>query len=219
MNSPVTSGTEPNRMTIVCHLSEDREKNKIWQYTSIEGEKTFNIIRISQVEDAIKRSKKTPAFTQITEVRNLGGLAGQLRQISQIYDFPNPPQPEKLENEGETIDIWKLTGILQQTHFDNLLKRFGGLDKKKRYPPELPSDIELWVGQADGFPYKIRYLNRPSEKSEKRTQLFQSSYFNVILNGEAIPAVRFATFDQGEYPEGIFSSQDITNTFIRSLGL
>jgi hypothetical protein len=41
----------------------------------------------------------------------------------------------------------------------------------------------------------------------------------VILDGEEIPAVRFATFDQGEYLEGVFGFQDITASFIKSLGL
>jgi hypothetical protein len=217
-NIPAVPGSEPNRMTVVCHLSEDREQNQIWQYMSIEGEKTFNIIKISPVENAIKQSKKEPRFTQISEVRNLGGLAGQLRQIDRFYEFPAPAQPETLE-EGGSIAVWKITGVLRPTYFDNLIKEFGGLDKKKRYPPVFPSDIEIWIGCHDEFPYKIRYLNRPSEKSVKRTLLLQSSYFNVILDGEEIPSIRFATFEQGEYLEGVFGFQDITTSFIQSLGL
>ncbi|MDR1270583.1 MAG: hypothetical protein LBK82_13760, partial [Planctomycetaceae bacterium] len=162
-NVPAVPGSEPNRMTVVCHLSEDREQNQIWQYMSIEGEKTFNIIKISPVENAIKQSKKEPRFTQISEVRNLGGLAGQLRQIDRFYEFLTPAQAETLE-EGESIAVWKITGVIRPTYFDSLIKQFGGLDKKKRFPPVFPSDIEIWIGRNDGFPYKIRYLNRPSEK-------------------------------------------------------
>ncbi|MDR2115184.1 MAG: hypothetical protein LBP87_02260 [Planctomycetaceae bacterium] len=217
-NVPASPGSEPNRMTVVCHLSEDREQNQIWQYTSIEGEKTFNIIKISPVENAIKQSKKEPRFTQISEVRNLGGLAGQLRQIDRFYEFVAPAQPETLE-EDDSILVWKITGTIRLNYFDDLIKQFGGLDKKKRYPQDFPSDIEIWIGRNDGFPYKIRYLNRPSEKSSKRTLLLQSSYFNVILDGEAIPSVRFATFEQGEYLDGVFGFQDITASFIQSLGL
>jgi hypothetical protein len=217
-NVPATPGSEPNRMTVVCHLSEDREQNQIWQYMSIEGEKTFNIIKISPVEKAIKQSKKEPRFTQISEVRNLGGLAGQLRQIDRFYEFSVPAQSETL-SEGGSIDVLKIVGVLRPVHFDTLINQFGGLDKKKKYPPTFPSDIEIWLGRQDGFPYKIRYLNRPSEKSARRSVLLQSSYFNVILNGEEIPSVRFAAFDQGEYLEGVFGFQDITTAFIKSLGL
>ncbi|MDR2441041.1 MAG: hypothetical protein LBE12_16900 [Planctomycetaceae bacterium] len=217
-NVPTAPGSEPNRMTVVCHLSEDREQNQIWQYLSIEGEKTFNIIKISPVENAIKRSKKEPRFTQISEVRNLGGLAGQLRQIDRFYEFIVPALPETLE-EDSSIVVWKITGVVRPNYFDSLIGQFGGLDKKKKYPPNFPSDVEIWIGRNDGFPYKIRYLNRPSEKSTKRSLLLQSSYFNVILDGEEIPAVRFATFDQGEYLEGVFGFQDITASFIQSLGL
>ncbi|MDR2757644.1 MAG: hypothetical protein LBC20_18290 [Planctomycetaceae bacterium] len=217
-NIPTTPGSEPNRMTVVCHLSEDREQNQIWQYISIEGEKTFNIIKISPVEKAIKQSKKEPRFTQISEVRNLGGLAGQLRQIDRFYEFITPALPETLE-EDNSIVVWKIIGVVRPNYFDGLINQFGGLDKKKRYPPNFPSDIEIWIGRNDGFPYKIQYLNRPSEKSTKRSFLLQSSYFNVILDGEEIPSVRFATFEQGEYLEGVFGFQDITTSFIQSLGL
>ncbi|MDR1963624.1 MAG: hypothetical protein LBQ50_07575 [Planctomycetaceae bacterium] len=217
-NIPTAPGSEPNRMTVVCHLSEDREQNQIWQYRSIEGEKSFNIIKIAPVENAIKQSKKEPRFTQISEVRNLGGLAGQLRQIDRFYEFSTPAQTETFEEDGSIV-VWKIAGVLRQAYFEDLLKQFGGLDKKKKYPPDFPSDIEIWIGSHDGFPYKIRYLNRSSEKSVKRFLLLQSTYFNVILDGEEIPSVRFATFEQGEHLEGVFGFQDITAAFIKSLGL
>ncbi|MDR3199170.1 MAG: hypothetical protein LBU34_14985 [Planctomycetaceae bacterium] len=217
-NIPTAPGSEPNRMTVVCHLSEDREQSQIWQYKSVEGEKTFNIIRISPVERAIKESKREPRFTQISEVCNLGGLAGQLRQIDRFYEFTALAQPATLDEDG-SIEVWKIAGVLRPQHFDGLVKQFGGLDKKGQYPVDFPSDIEIWIGYGDGFPYKIRYLNRPSEKSAKRKLLLQSSYFNVLMNGEEIPLVRFAAFEQGEQLEGVFGFKDITDLFIESLGL
>ncbi|MDR0338318.1 MAG: hypothetical protein LBI18_14675 [Planctomycetaceae bacterium] len=217
-NIPAVPGSEPNRMTVVCHLSEDREQNQIWQYISIEGEKAFNIIKISPVENAIRKSKREPRFSQISEVRNLGGLAGQLRQIDRFYEFTTPAQPEMLE-EGGSFVVWKIAGVIRPSYFDSLMNQFGGLGKKKKYPLDFPSDVEIWIGRQDGFPYKIRYLNRPSEKSVKRSLLLQSSYFNVILDGEEIPVIRFAAFEQGEHLEGVFGFQDVTASFIQSLGL
>ncbi|MDR0869934.1 MAG: hypothetical protein LBN39_03995 [Planctomycetaceae bacterium] len=210
---PAAPGSERNRMTLVCHLDTDREKNQIWQYTSIEGTKTLNAIKISLLEDAVKRSGKLPYFGSVSEVRNLGGLAAQLKQLAVFYDF------DTLQKDTGKDNVWKITGAVRKEHFDKLIARFGGIDKKKRYPSDFPSDAEIWIGRDDFFPYKIIYYNRPSENSPKRNILYRSSYFNTKLNSTEIPPEMFATFEEGEYPDGVFGLLDITAVVIRSLGL
>lgn len=216
---PLAPGTDPNRMTVVCHISRDRDKSQIWQYMSIEEKKELRIIRIPRLENAIRQSAKGQQYFSIGEVRNLGGMAGVLRQIDRFYEFAVAPIKERLEG-SESVAVWKLTGTVRKEHYDALLKQFGGLGKKGKLPSDFPSDIELYVGQDDFFPYKIRYLNRPMESSKKRLPLSETSYFNVILNGEEIPEGNFALFNEnGEYPEGVFDFQDDTTRFIQSLGL
>lgn len=214
---PVAPDSEPNRMTLVCHLDENRAKNQIWQYTSIEGKKSFDIIRVSSLEDAIKRSKKELLFGPVSSVKNLGGLAAQLRQLAYFYDFKMLKSEEKNGTPAE--NVWKITGSIKPELFEKTIARFGGVNEKKQYPSDFPSDTEIWFGKDDFFPHKIIYHNRPSEQSPKRVLLYQASYFNVELNGREIPASQFSTFEQGEYPDGVFGFTDITTAVIRSLGL
>jgi hypothetical protein len=89
---------DPNRMTLVCHPSEDREKNRIERYTSVEGVKTFSTIDLGKLEEKLRNAGHTAqnntensmVFAQISEVRYLGGLAGMMRQIARTYEFDAP---------------------------------------------------------------------------------------------------------------------------------
>ena len=214
MNPPTANGSKPNRMTLVCHPSEDRDKNQIRRYTYIEGFESFSTIDLTKLEEKIKAANKEAVFAQVNEVRNLGGLAGTMRQIFRFYEFSAPTQ-ENLQDE-ETVPTLKLTGTLKNIYHKELLTPFGGLNKKEQYPADFPSDIEVWLGRHNDFPYKIRYLRRLSEKSSQKEPLFQETFYKVSLNGTPIPASRFAPLSP---PEGILTVKDDTDDFIKTLGL
>ena len=212
--APSSNDAEANRMTIVCLASDDGDEHRIEQRTSIEGVKEYSTIDLKKFEDRLKLTKSEIFFRQASEVRNLGGLAGMMRQISRFYEFSAPTQ-ENLQDE-ETVPTWKLIGTLKKIYHQDLLTQFGGLDKKGQYPANFPSDIEVWIGRHNDFPYKIRYLRRTSEKSEQKKLLFQELFCKVVLNGPPIPATRFTPLT---VPEDVFSMPDKTDDFIRKLGL
>ena len=214
MNTPMAGNTEPNRMTLVCHLSEHGGRNEITRYTSVEGVQSFSTIDLTRLEERLRAANLATVFAQVSEVRNLGGLAGAMRQIGRFYEFTAPTQ-EMLQDE-EPVATWKLTGTLRSIYHNELLSRFGGLDRRGRYPSDFPSDIEIWIGRHNDFPYKVRYLRRISENSSQKELLYQETFFNVILNGTPLPAARFAPLT---IPHGILTVQDNTDVFIRTLGL
>ena len=212
MNSLKASDAELNQMTLVCY--EDGGSHQIDRYTAIEGVKSGSTIDLKRIEEHLKAANREIFFSQASEVRNLGGLAGMMRQIIRFYEFSLPTQ-ENLQD-GEMIPTLKLTGTLRGIHRKELLTRFGGLDEKGQYPKDFPSNIELWLGRHNDFPYKIRYLRRTSEKSEQKTLLFQESFYKVSLNGTPIPASKFTPLP---FPEDVFSVQDDTENLIKALGL
>lgn len=217
MNAPMASDAELNQMTLVCHISENGERHQIDQYTSIEGVKSGSTIDLKKLEERIKAANQQIAFSQVSVVRNLGGLAGMMRQISRFYEFL-PPTQDKLRDE-ETIPAWKLTGTLQNRHRQELLSRFGGLNKQGHYPADFPSDIEIWLGRHNDFPYKIRYLRRTSEKSEQKELLFQESFYKVVLNETPFLPFTDLKFAPLKFPEDVFSVRDDTEKYIKELGL
>jgi len=214
VNTPAGNDLAPNQMTLVCRVSADGGTRQIEQYTFIEGTKLFRTIDLNRLEDRLKTAQREVFFSQVSEVRNLGGLTGKMRQISRFYEFALPAQ-EDLQEE-ETIPALKLIGTLRRVYHKELLTQFGGLDKQGRYPSDFPSDIELWLGRHNDFPYKIRYLRRTSEKSEQKTLLLQESYYNVVLNGPPIPDSKFSELTVSD---DVVRKTDETDTFIRALGL
>ena len=213
LNTPMVSTAEPNRMTLVCRPDMNGERSQVECRISIEGVISFSTIDLTRLERRLQGTNRELFFAHVSEVRNLGGLAGKMRQISRFYEFSLLGQ-ENLQDE-ETIPTLKLTGRLRSILHAEMLARFGGLDGRGYYPADFPSDIELWLGRHNAFPYKIRYLRRISVNSEQKELLFQESFSNVVLNGTPIPASKFAPLTP---PEGVFVV-DETDDFIRRLGL
>lgn len=166
----------------------------------------------------MRQSPKKVQFRTTGEVWNFGGIVGTLRQIEQFYEIVG--EAEEVEwTSGEKGTAWKISGTLKKSHFDRILGAMGGVGKKGRYPSNLPSDIEIYIGKNDMFPYKIRYLNRKTEQSPPSHMLMELTYFDVLLDGDPILEYRFTTFDNGELPEGVFRMEDITTSFIQNLRL
>lgn len=217
MNPPKPRDTEPNRMTRVSYVSEDGNKHQIDSYTAIGGTKSGDTLDLKKLEERLKAANKEGEFRHVSEVRHLGGLAGMMRQVSNFYEFSSPTQ-ENLQDE-ETIPVWKLMGTLKSIHRKSLLEKFGGLDTKGHYPLDFPSDIEIWFGRHNDFPYKIRYLRRVSERSAQKTLLFQESFYKVLLNNTPILDTGVnSPFAPLKFPNDVFV-RDITDSFIMTLGL
>ncbi|MDR3232501.1 MAG: hypothetical protein LBT46_02325 [Planctomycetaceae bacterium] len=216
MNSQPDAKSDVNRMTLVCHIDpNDKEKSVIEKYTSIEGTKQYSSVNIAKLEERLKSANQEMVFAQISEVRNLGGLAAMIRQISRFYEFSEQVVQENLTG-SETIPAVKLAGTLKSVYYKELLQQCGGLDKKGRHPADFPSDVDVWLGRHNNFPYQIRYSNRPLPNSKTKTRLLQETYNHVIINGEMIPDVKF---ERLKVPDDVFSMQDDTDNFLRSLGL
>jgi hypothetical protein len=229
--------TEPNRIILVCYPNRKDSKNgNIWQFKSINGNKTLHQININMVETAIKKSQENKLkareqrqvpnrgeqitkadslmFPQVGMLWNVGGMTGVLSQIDRFYEFTELPKTETIDD----IKVLKLVGSLRQVYFDFLLQNHGGLDENNRYPSNLPCDIEVYIGVNNLFPSKIRYLNRKTKNSKPVNLLVEINYGDIIINGDQIPEHRFSTF-QNEVPAGVSKIDSCTEQYIKSLGL
>ncbi|MCL2743346.1 MAG: hypothetical protein FWE67_05800 [Planctomycetaceae bacterium] len=222
MDNPAKPGAEPNRSVVVCQCAPVREEGKVWFYQTIEGTKSYRYVQLAELENAVIRSRQQQKYPMISVIRQLGGLAGTLSELAFNFDLDGEAKPDVInntvtndENTGKE-NVWKITGKLKKSQFDNMLKQMGGVNKKKQYPPELLTDIEICLRQDNLFPARIRHLHRNSEEALPETVLMEIVYHGIKLNGEVIPEYRFAMAK----PDGVFKlPEDITTQFIRSLGL
>jgi len=215
--TPTTPGSERNSLTVICHPTSDRDVGRLWKYRSIEGVKSVQYVNLAKLEDAVRQRGRQSLIGNVGETKNLGGLSGTLKQIARFYGFADSPG-ETVMDGGESRPVWKIVGTLRSEFEESMTKAFGGLEKKtNNFPNQMPTDIEIFIGVDDAFPYKIEYRNRPKADSSKRTVLTRIVYSDVSLNGEPIPELKFSAFDKGNLPEGVYQTDDITEQVIRSI--
>jgi hypothetical protein len=216
MNSQQESTSDVNRMTLICHIDKnDKENCVVEKFTSVEGVKRFSSINIAKLEERLKAANQEKVFVQIGEVRHLGGIAAMVRQINRYYDFSPEVIMENLTG-SETIPTVRLSGTLKNAYYKELLEHFGGLDKKGRHPPDFPTDVDVWIGRHNDFPYQVCYFNRQSPQSNAKKTLLQETYQHVIMNGDPIPDLKF---ERLKVSDEVFTLKDDTDSFMRSLGL
>ncbi|GHT14847.1 hypothetical protein FACS1894170_12160 [Planctomycetales bacterium] len=216
MNSQQESTSDVNRMTLICHIDKnDKDNCVIEKFTSVEGVKRFSSINIAKLEERLKAANQENVFVQIGEVRNLGGIAAMVRQIKRYYDFSPEVTMENLTG-SETIPTVKLSGTLKNAYYKELLEHFGGLDKKGLHPSDFPTDVNIWIGRHNDFPYQVCYFNRQSPQSNVKKPLLQETYQHVLMNGDPIPDLKF---ERLKVSDEVFTLKDDTDSFLRSLGL
>ncbi|MDR3109968.1 MAG: hypothetical protein LBU65_09845 [Planctomycetaceae bacterium] len=214
LNFPLSSseslGKGLNKMTVIC------DKEIVWQYISIENNTWLNKIDINKVLDAIKKSPKKSKFSTVGGITGLGGLGGLVRSIRDNYVFTNEPVDFLLK--GKTpLKVWKISGTMQPDLRGRLETELGKTKEQTIFPSHLPTDVEIYVGQDDDFPYRVHYYNTPDPNHpQTRTSITQLVFFDVLINDGTIPSYLFkSSFDQNNTS----GQNDITDDFIKSLGL
>lgn len=198
-----------NKMTVLC------DGNYVWHYTSIEETNQFHMIRIEQVLAAIKKSKKKPYYSSVGGIAGLGGLGGMLQSINENYVLTTEPEDFLLRGKA-SLKVWKLVGSMNSELRKELESQLGRKEEETSFSSHLPTDIELYLGQDDLFPYRIHYYNVPDPKRpQRRTLVTQLVFCDVIFNDGTIPDYLFTTFEKN----GGSAPVDVTGNFIKSLGL
>lgn len=195
-------GAEANEMTIVCNA------RSVSHYTAIEGEKRLERIVVKDLDQAIRESKTISLPYSISGIGGLGGLAGMVKKLPAYYDFPEPPQAFVLEGK-EPLAIWKLSGKLKAEWQKNL-------QQAQNQPQQIPTEIEIFLGRDDLFPYRIHYSSLSGAKSPS-VPVAKIVFSDILFGGEVAPLFRFETFER-DLPQGVVL-EDVTENYLRSLGI
>lgn len=198
-----------NEIRIVC------DANRINRFQSIEGIRTLAYINVDAVLDAVKRSPRKAEYASLGEMGGIGGISGVIDYLKNVYEFEESAQESFLKSKPP-LPVWKLAGKLRRAQLDMHLTRLGWSENSKEpFPSHLPTEIEIFLGKDDYFPYRIHYYNT-SPRNGKKNLITQLVFCDVITNEGDIPDYQFTI---NNLPKGIGVPVDMTAEYINSLGL
>ncbi len=203
---------EPNTLISVC------DRRYVWKYTSMTGEKpSLERIDVERLKKAIALGGQAEKYRRIQGIPATGGLAGTLRQLENFYVFDLPPEEPML---GGQIAAWRLKGRLRSDQKKRMTERLHqnsespNETKKKPRPEQIATDIVIFLGKDDLFPYRLEYYRRVSEKQELGEPFLTMEIFEVRLDGEGIPSSIFHYL-----PGENIHPHNLTDEFIEKLKL
>ena len=148
----------------------------------------------------------------------LAGLERLIEGLGATFHF------ERIEaGQLDTLPVWIATGTWRSEMLMSVSKDLADqaasgqpLDLKK-LPPQMPEEVQLFVGQEDMFPYRIEYRRRPTKQGRgealgEMAPMLIVEFYEVRLN-EPIGAQNFV------YQPGNAEIADATANFIKSIGV
>jgi hypothetical protein len=148
----------------------------------------------------------------------LAGMTRLIEGLGATFRF------EKIEaGQLDTLPVWIATGAWRPEPLTSVSKDLADqvangqpLDLKK-LPPQMPEEVQLFVGQEDMFPYRIEYRRRPTKQGRgeaigEMAPILIVEFYEVRLN-EAIGPQNFV------YQPGNAEIADATANFIKSMGV
>jgi hypothetical protein len=148
----------------------------------------------------------------------LAGLERLIEGLAASYHF------ERIEaGKLDTLPVWIATGTWRPETLVSVSKDLADqatngqpLDLKK-LPPQMPEEVQLFIGQEDMFPYRIEYRRRPQKQGKGEAigdmaPILIVEFYEVRLN-ETIGPQNFV------YQPGNAEIADATANFIKSMGV
>lgn len=138
---------------------------------------------LNQIADDANRDPVPYAGTP-TQWLGMGGLPGLLDQLAVLFDFEAP----ETVTLGD-IPMWRVRGTWKPGRLKPLLSHY--IDSSSlnpeidwdRLPPQLPRDVELYLGQDDflpRFPYRIVFHRHRESEPMLNLELHQVKRLNQI---------------------------------------
>jgi hypothetical protein len=218
-NEPSTENQEENLLDIVC------DKNTLWTYTQIEGEKKLTELKLGEMAAILIQAcdnedeRKRLALNQMTfpiplaGFPGLGGITGTLRSLKTWYEFGDEVVVVSMRGGGSSLSAWRITGRLKSEAYEKsvqtLLSKNAGA--RKKYMNQFPSLVEVYISREYEFPYRICYYSVPEPKSRKKEKLITLDLTDVYENHFSVTQESFF------YSPGGLNSTDVTRSYIEKL--
>lgn len=210
-------GGEDNLLDIVC------DKNTLWTYTSIEGEKKLSELKLTEMASTLAQTKVNEPETKklaasglslptpLSGFPGLGGIGGLLRQLTVWYDFSDEVKQVSMKGKKGTLQAWKLTGRFKEEAYAKTSENLLGDNPGERKPAlnRVPAVVEVYIGRADAFPYRFRYFS--GFDSKKQREIMTLDFTDVCENHVSVVPENFV------YIPGGLTSTDKTRNYIEGI--
>lgn len=192
----------------------------LWQFSDLREEPIITRIDMLRVRQALAENPRRAAAVSMTDL-GLYGLPALIDGLRRTFRFDRV-EAGKLD----VMPVWVLTGTWQPDALEFISKDLAKqavagerLDLKK-LPPQVPEEVQLYVGQDDLFPYRIEFRRRPSSQGRGGKGADDSSaplapvviveLYEVRLNAPIDPR-------HFEYQPGKLEWYDATENYLKPL--
>lgn len=214
-----TAHREDNILDIVC------DRNSLWTYTSIEGEKKLTEIKLNEMANILSQAlasdeEREKLFANemtlpcsLAGFPGLGGITGLLRRLLVWYDFDAPAQAVSMKGKNGTIRAWKLTGRMKRDRYERTVNDLLGNPPGERESllDYIPSGIEIYIGQRDPFPYRIHYFALDGHSQKIRAEIMTLDFTDIYEDHFSVSPENFV------YAPGGIASTDVTRAYLEKL--
>jgi hypothetical protein len=144
--------TGPSSFLQVC------DGRYLWKYEKIHDTEQLKRTDLLRLDQALEEQGKTKHLDGIAWPHRMGGLPKLLAGLDRTFDFRLVEQTNL-----HHVKSWRLIGSWKPDLLGALLPgqsetiEAGKLADLRGLPPHLPYYVVLFLGQDDGFPYRIEY--------------------------------------------------------------
>jgi hypothetical protein len=202
-------GSVPSSFLQVC------DGRHLWTYEKIREEEDLKRVDLLRLHQALEDLGKMPHSNGFAWLQRMGGLPKLLAGLDRAFEFRRV-EATQLHH----VKSWRLVG---QWRPDFLGARQPGNTQAGRLadlnglPPHLPHYVVVFLGQEDGFPYRIEYRRRNQAQTgasggPEDTTMVSVLFHEVNLNLPVSP-------DSFVYNPGDLEPVDDTKACIQRLAL
>ena len=201
---------QPSSLVQVC------DGRYLWTYCDLGGGRSLSRIDVLRVREALENMSDISVSGDLGDLSELEGLSKLLRGLHAAFEFSLVGQTRL----AGQLAVWKLRGQWRREKLAHALPNeqlAGEPPDLTKLPGHLPDHVLLFLGKADGFPYRIQYRRRESERqpaadAASDRSILTMEFFGVNLNASIDPA-RFVY-----HPPGDLECSDETAEYLKSLG-
>jgi hypothetical protein len=204
---------QPSSLVQVC------DGRYLWTYRDLGGGRSLSRIDVVRAREILENTSDIDGSGRLRDLYELRGLPKLLRGLHAAFEFSLVGQTRL----AGQLAVWKLRGQWRKEKLAQALPQeqsaieAGEPPDLTKLPGHLPDHVLLFLGKADGFPYRIQYQRRESERQPAQDlasdrSILTMEFFGVNLNASIDPA-RFVY-----HPPGDLECPDETAEYLRSLG-